>query len=120
MQCLFFIWRPGHHRSSEELQGLGKGVMGDSKFKNSNVHGSHSNIPNIIFCAQIFLGMLEILVLKIIVVYLLIVCVSFIIQSFFNKKKEVTFESPIFLERIYRDICRPSIHHVDLSITLWS
>ena len=44
MQCLFFIWRPGHHRSSEELQGLGKGVMGDSKFKNSNVHGSHSNI----------------------------------------------------------------------------
>ena len=24
MQCLFFIWRPGHHRSSEELQGLGK------------------------------------------------------------------------------------------------
>ena len=44
MQCLFFIWRPGHHRSSEELQGLGKCVMGDSKFKNSNVHGSHSNI----------------------------------------------------------------------------
>ena len=43
MQCLFFIWRPGHHRSSEELQWLGKGVMGDSKFKNSNVHGSHSN-----------------------------------------------------------------------------
>ena len=29
--------------SFEELQGLGKGVMGDSKFKNSNVHGSHSN-----------------------------------------------------------------------------
>ena len=46
MQCLFFIWRPGHHRSSEELQGLGKGVMGDSKFKNSNVHGSHSNKRN--------------------------------------------------------------------------
>ena len=44
MQCLFFIWRPDHHWSSEELQGLGKGVMGDSKFKNSNVHGSHSNI----------------------------------------------------------------------------
>ena len=43
MQCLFFIWRLGHHRSSEELQGLGKGVIGDSKFKNSNVHGSHSN-----------------------------------------------------------------------------
>ena len=44
MQCLLFIWRPDHHRSSEELQGLGKGVMGDSKFKNSNVRGSHSNI----------------------------------------------------------------------------
>ena len=44
MQCLFFIWRPGHHKSSKELQGLGKGVMGDSKFKNSNVHGLHSNI----------------------------------------------------------------------------
>ena len=43
MQCLFFIWRSGHHRSFEELQGLGKGVMEDSKFKNSNVHGSHSN-----------------------------------------------------------------------------
>ena len=28
MQCLLFIWRPGHHRSFEELQGLGKGVMG--------------------------------------------------------------------------------------------
>ena len=42
MQCLFFIWRPGHHRSSEELQGLGKGVMGDSKFKNSNVHMDHT------------------------------------------------------------------------------
>ena len=42
MQCLFFIWRPGHHRSSEELQGLGKGVMGDSKFKNSNVHMNHT------------------------------------------------------------------------------
>ena len=38
VQCLFFIWRSGHHKSSEELQGLGKGVMGDSKFKNSNVH----------------------------------------------------------------------------------
>ena len=47
MQCLFFIWRPGHHRSSEELQGLGKDVMGDSKFKNSNVHGSHSNISSL-------------------------------------------------------------------------
>ena len=42
MQCLFFIWRPGHHRSFEELQGLGKGVIGDSKFKNSNVHMDHT------------------------------------------------------------------------------
>ena len=42
MQCLFFIWRPGHHKSSEELQGLEKGVMGDSKFKNSNVHMDHT------------------------------------------------------------------------------
>ena len=42
MQCLFFIWRPGHHMSSEELQGLGKGVMGDSKFK-IQINGSHSN-----------------------------------------------------------------------------
>ena len=51
MQCLFFIWRPGHHRSSEELQGLGKGVMGDSKFKNSNVHMDHTltqQAPNIL------------------------------------------------------------------------
>ena len=37
MQCLFFIWRPGHHRSSEELQGLGKGVMGDSKIQRKSL-----------------------------------------------------------------------------------
>ena len=43
MQCLFFIWRPGHHRSSEELQGLGKGVMGDSKFK-IQMFMDHSNM----------------------------------------------------------------------------
>ena len=43
MQCLFFIWRLGHHRSFEELQGLGKGVMGDSKFK-IQMFMDHSNI----------------------------------------------------------------------------
>ena len=34
--------------------------------------------------------------------------------------RKVTFESPVFLERIHGDICGPSIHHVDFSITLWS
>ena len=44
MQCLFFIWRSGHHRSSEELQGFEKNVMGDSKFKKFKCsYGSHFN-----------------------------------------------------------------------------
>ena len=42
---VFFLSRlrdPKFAVSSEELQGLGKGVMRDSKFKNSNVHMDHT------------------------------------------------------------------------------
>ena len=50
MQCLFFIWRPGHHRSSKELQGLGKSVMarmGGSLLFKAEVPGSSplSHLP---------------------------------------------------------------------------
>ena len=44
MQCLFFIWRPGHHRSSEELQGLGK-VLWEIHFEfKIQIDMDHSNI----------------------------------------------------------------------------
>ena len=44
MQCLFFIWRPSHHRSSKELQGLGKGVRGDQFEFKIQIDMNHSNI----------------------------------------------------------------------------
>ena len=44
MQCLFFIWRPDHHRSFEELQGLGKCVIGDQFEFKIQIDMDHSNM----------------------------------------------------------------------------
>ena len=44
MQCLFFIWRLGHHKSSEELQGWGK-VLWEIQFEfKIQIDMDHSNI----------------------------------------------------------------------------